>query len=96
MIKTYLFLSSRQASIDADPLAWSGEAARELVCRYCPAVTGYVQSRALAEQLDAVAVPPYAGIAGAVVRSCGGCACRGRPGGGSRAAVAGWLRRGSR
>jgi hypothetical protein len=59
VIKTYLFLSAGAV----DPFASFGEAAAERIERLCPNVVGYVQSRALREQLEAVAVPPYAGIA---------------------------------
>lgn len=59
MIKTYLFL----AGPAVDPFVLRGDAAADALARACPAALGYVQSRALAEQLDAVAVPPYAGIA---------------------------------
>jgi hypothetical protein len=59
VFKTYLFLSSRAG----DPFTGSGDAAARQLARLCPAAVGYVQSRALAEQLDAVAVPAYSGIA---------------------------------
>lgn len=59
MIKTYLFLTGPSA----DPFVLRGDAAADALTRACPAACGFVQSRALTEQLDAVTVPPYTGIA---------------------------------
>ena len=59
MIKTYVFLSAR----DGDPFAVCADDAAERITELCPTAAGYVQGRALHEQLDVVAAPPYAGIA---------------------------------
>lgn len=62
MYKLYCFLASKPAGSDAqhDPFVTSGAAARALVQSICPAACGYVQSRALQEQLDDAA-PAYRG-----------------------------------
>lgn len=60
MIKTYLFLGARGVR---DPFRFHGEAAAEAIARACPRAVGYGQCRMLAEQLDAAAEPPYAGVA---------------------------------
>ncbi|MEZ5560587.1 MAG: EthD family reductase [Pseudomonadales bacterium] len=60
MIKTYLFLCS---SDGGDPFRARGAAAAELLRGTCPQARGYCQTRTLAEQIDASAAPPYAGVA---------------------------------
>jgi uncharacterized protein (TIGR02118 family) len=60
MIKTYLFLASADG---ADPFALRGDDAAECLAGLCPTAVGYVQSRALDSQLDAVPTAPYCGIA---------------------------------
>ncbi len=60
MIKTYLFLSSRDG---ADPFRNRGAEAARSLSEACPSAAGYTQTRTLAEQVDPAAPLPFSGVA---------------------------------
>jgi len=60
MIKIHLFLSAQSRT---DPFALRGDSAARQLEAICPGVLGYVQSRALPNQLDGRSEPLWVGIA---------------------------------
>jgi uncharacterized protein (TIGR02118 family) len=60
MLKMYVFLNAPEGH---DPFAAAGEAAAQRVIAAAEGVVGYVQTRSLAEQIEAGTSPAFAGVA---------------------------------